>query len=334
MRILGLSCGHRAAAACLVEDGKLLSARSEVGGGETSLVGFPKRALQSCFADAGGARAQIDAVAVYTGVRRAPSRVAKPWMGSIHGKERSLPREIVSRRLAEPRLRHELGALGVGEVRAFHYPEHHRARAARAFFPSRFAEAGILVLDALEENSVTIGAGRGSTLELNEQLIFPYGLGAVTSALTDFVGLAANAPELSRLALEGHGTYTDRLLDGGIDLREDGSLGLDPEAAYPRFVELLDGPPRGAGTPLTQRDKNIVRSLREMVEEVALCMAWHVRRRYDVSRLCLCGRGPLTEWAQGALRSSGMFDEVWVPPEPGEAGGAWGAALAVCHSTS
>jgi carbamoyltransferase len=347
MRILGLSCYYHDSAACIVEDGEIVAAAQEERFTRVKHdQAFPERAVRYCLAEAGGSR-RVDAVAFYEKpilkfhrILETYYSVAPAGLGQFL---RALPIWMREKLWIEPRTRDALAACGVEAPDEILFPEHHLSHAASAFYPSPFRDAAVLTIDGVGEwATATLGVGEGHELRLLEQLSFPHSLGLLYSAFTYFTGFEVNSAEYKVMGLApfGRGSYTQRIKDELIDVREDGSFRLNMDyfgyldrlvMTSPRFEALFDGPPRRPESPIGRREMDLARSIQELTEEIVLKMARHARRRTGKARLCLAGGVALNCVANGALLRAGVFDELWIQPAAGDAGGALGAALAVWH---
>ena len=223
------------------------------------------------------------------------------------------------------------------------FPEHHESHAAGAFYRSPFEQAAILTVDGVGEwATATLGVGNKNQIELNHQLDFPDSLGLLYSAFTYFCGFRVNGGEgkLMGLAPYGQPVYADLILDKLIDLKPDGSFRIDQ--AYfnyccgftmtsTKFADLFDGPPRVAESEITQREKDLAASIQSVTETILLRMASHLHAQTGLKNLCVAGGVALNCVANGRLLREGPFDNVWVQPAAGDAGGAIGAALFAWH---
>ena len=343
--ILGLSGYYHDSAACLVGGGEIIAAAQEERFTRIKHdPRFPARAVDYVLQAGGLTPDQIDYVVfsekpflkfdrlLETYLAHAPAGLRSfllampPWLRTkLH-----LPREI--RRALGGRLRHEIV-----------FTHHHEAHAASAFFPSPFAEAAILTVDGVGEwDTATIGHGRGHRLELLKTLHFPHSLGLLYSAITAFCGFTVNSGEskLMGLAPYGRPRFADPLLAHVVDLKPDGSLALDLSyfdyctglRMTSRKIEtLLEGPPRTPEAPLTQREMDLAASIQFITEEAVLRMAREAQRLTGARNLCLAGGVALNGVANGKLARAKIFDALFVPPAPGDAGAALGAALFVHH---
>ena len=223
------------------------------------------------------------------------------------------------------------------------FTEHHESHAASAFFPSPFDEAAILTLDGVGEWATTThGVGRGNRIELTHELRFPHSVGLLYSAFTYFSGFKVNAGEykLMGLAPYGEAKYVDRIRDHVIDLKDDGSFRMDMtyfeyceglKMTSRKFDDLFDGPPRRPESPITQREMDIAASIQEVTEEIMLRSARHAHAETGMRNLCLAGGVALNCVGNGRILREGPFQNVWIQPAAGDAGGALGVALFIWH---
>jgi carbamoyltransferase len=223
------------------------------------------------------------------------------------------------------------------------FTDHHESHAASAFFPSPFAEAAILTLDGVGEWATgSYGVGRGNRIDLTHELRFPHSLGLLYSAFTYFTGFKVNSGEYKLMGLAPYGEprFREVILDKLLDLREDGSFRMD--MAYfnycqgltmtgRRFESLFEGPPRRPEAPLTQREMDIAASIQAVTEEIMLRCARHVAAATGMRHLVLAGGVALNCVGNGRILEEGIFDDIWIQPAAGDAGGALGAALFVWH---
>ncbi|CAN5598801.1 carbamoyltransferase [soil metagenome] len=301
---------------------------------------FPKHAIAYCLAEAGIEAADLDAVAFYDKPLQTFERLLESYLGYAPRGLRSfltaMPVWLKQKLWTPDVIRRELGDY---EGRLL-FTEHHQSHAASAFYPSPFERAAFLTVDGVGEWATTsYGVGHGNQLELQAELHFPHSLGLLYSAFTYFCGFKVNTGEYKLMGLAPYGEprYVQTILDHLIDLKEDGSFRLHPEAfTYTaglrmtgrRFVEMFGGPPRRPESEITQREMDLARSVQAVTEEAMLRMARHVRRTTGERALCLAGGVALNCVANGIIHREGIFDEIWIQPAAGDAGGALGAALA------
>lgn len=339
--ILGISAFYHDSAAALLRDGHIVAAAQEER--FTRLKhdhNFPVKAIDYALQQGGITPEQLDAVVFYdkpilkferlleTYLATAP-RGLRSFMQAMPlwlGQKLHLPREI-DKGLSN----HYEGPI--------HFTNHHESHAASAFYPSPFEEAAIITFDGVGEWMTTsFGVGRGNHLELHKQIRFPHSLGLLYSAFTYYTGFKVNSGEYKVMGLAPYGEprFVQTILDNLIDLREDGSFWLDQRyfnycagftMTNERFHKLFGGPPRSPESLLTQREMDLAASVQVVVEEAMLRVARHTQRETGMRKLCLAGGVALNCVGNGRILREGSFDEVWIQPASGDAGGALGAAL-------
>ena len=223
------------------------------------------------------------------------------------------------------------------------FTEHHESHAASAFFPSPFEEAAILTLDGVGEwATASFGTGRGNRIHLTHELRFPHSLGLLYSAFTYYCGFRVNSGEYKLMGLAPYGepVYADRILRHVVDLKEDGSFALDMSyfnycqgltMTGPKLHDLLGGPPHPPETPIETRHMDLAASIQKVTEDIVLRCARHVHARTGMRNLCLAGGVALNCVANGLVLREGPFEDVWIQPAAGDAGGALGVALFIHH---
>ncbi len=223
------------------------------------------------------------------------------------------------------------------------FPEHHESHAASAFFPSPFKEAAIITVDGVGEWTTTsFGVGSNNKLELMYDISFPHSLGLLYSAFTYYTGFKINSGEYKVMGLAPYGEpiYVNKILDNIIDLKADGSFKLNMSyfnfcagltMTSEKFHNLFGGPPRQQECQITQKEMDLARSIQEVIEEAMLRIGRHVASETNQRRLTLAGGVALNCVANGKLLRQGVFDEIWIQPAAGDAGGALGAALFTWH---
>jgi carbamoyltransferase len=345
MNILGISAYYHDSAACLVQDGRIVAAAQEERFTRKKHdYRFPEHAIAYCLREAGIGEDELDLVTFYdkpllkfdrlleTYVSYAPRGFKLFLMG--------LPLWL-KQKLHTPReLRQGLHERYAGR---FVFTEHHESHVASAFFPSPFDEAAILTLDGVGEWATgSIAAGRGHQIELLEELRFPHSLGLLYSAFTYFTGFKVNSGEYKLMGLAPYGEpiYADRILDEMLDLKDDGSFRMDMSyfafcyddvMTSSRMDALFDGPARKAESDITQREMDIAASIQVVTEEIVLRIARHAHEKTGMKNLCLAGGVALNCVANGRVLREGPFEDIWIQPAAGDAGGALGAALFVWH---
>jgi len=343
MDILGISCFYHDSAACLVRDGDIMAAAQEERFTRKKHdPRFPKHAVKYCLKEGGIKAQELDYVVFYD----------KPFL--------TFERLLLSYLTVAPRgLRSWLEAMPVWLGQKLHIPkviqkeigyegdvlftEHHEAHAASAFYPSPFEEAAILTIDGVGEwATASYGFGKGREMTLLKELHFPDSLGLLYSAFTYFTGFKVNSGEYKLMGLAPYGVprYRDMILSELMDVKEDGSIRLDLSffdflgglrMTNRRFSKLFGGPPRRPETEITQREMDIAASIQSVTEEVVLRMVRTVYGETSQRNLCLAGGVALNCVANGRVLREGPFENIWIQPAAGDAGGALGAALSVWH---
>jgi len=341
--VLGISAYYHDSAAALLKDGEIVAAGQEERFTRIKAdSAFPSNAVQFCLDREGITVDDLDHVGFYDKPLLKFERILETYLsiapagfgsflkaGPLWIKEKLFQREEIA------------GALGYeGEVL---FAEHHESHAASAFLPSPFEEAAILTMDGVGEwATASIGHGRGNDFELIRELHWPDSLGLVYSAFTYYTGFKVNSGEYKVMGLAPYGEpkYLDLILSELMDLREDGSFTLNQKyfnylsgltMTSSAFDELMGGPPRKPETEISQREMDMARSVQDAVEEVVMRMARTARKETGAKNLCLAGGVALNCVANGKVLRSGIFDEIWVQPAAGDAGGALGVAQLIWH---
>ena len=350
MRILGISAFYHDSAAALIDDGRIVAAAQEERFTRKKHdSGFPTNAVAYCLDEAAVGLEGIDYVAFYdkpflkferlleTYVAVAPRgfgsfRMAIPvWL-----KEKLFQKRLLARKLQRfaPEFDWDTKLL---------FAEHHQSHAASAFYASPFEEAVILTMDGVGEWATTsVGHGRGNHLEMVKEIHFPHSLGLLYSAFTYYIGFKVNSGEYKLMGLAPYGEpkYAQTIVDNVIDLKNDGTFRLDQSyfnyctgltMTNGRFDDLFGGPPRAPDERLTQRHMDLAASIQAVIEEAVLRMTRSLAKETGVKKLCLAGGVALNCVANGKVLKDGSFEEVWIQPAAGDAGGALGAALIAYH---
>ncbi len=339
--ILGLSAFYHDSAACLVVDGRIVAAAQEERFTRIKHDHrFPEHAVRYCLKEAGLSEADVDYAVFYEKPYQKFDRLLETylhfapqgWASFFQAmplwlkQKLHLPREIRK-------------GLGKGFKAPICYTRHHESHAASAFFPSPFAEAAILTLDGVGEwDTATIGVGRGNRIELLRSMSFPHSLGLLYSAFTYFTGFRVNSGEYKLMGLAPYGRpiYADVIREKLIDLKYDGSFAMDLSyfnycagltMTNDRFAALFGGPARAPESPITQREMDLGASIQTVTEEIVLRMAREAKRLTGMKYLCLAGGVALNCVANGRLLRERLFDDLWIQPAAGDAGGALGAAV-------
>jgi carbamoyltransferase len=343
-RILGVSAYYHDSAACLVEDGRIIAAAQEERFTRKKHdADFPSAAIAYCLREAGITAADVDLVGFYEKPLVKFTRLLETYIACA-------PRGWKSYLMAMPLWLSEklwmaddiADRLDGYEGRVL-FGEHHESHAASAFYPSPFEQAAIVTIDGVGEWATSsIGVGRGHDIELLKELRFPHSLGLLYSAFTYFTGFRVNSGEYKVMGLAPYGEpkYVQTIKDHLVEIRDDGSLWMNMEYfTYPHgltmtgdaFGRLFDGPARTPETQLTQREMDLARSVQDITEEVMLKMTAFAHRETGARDLCLAGGVALNCVANGRLLREGPFENIWIQPAAGDAGGALGVALGLWH---
>jgi carbamoyltransferase len=355
--ILGISCYYHDSAACLVVDGEIVAAAQEERFTRKKHdAEFPYNAVRYCLAqggitgggEGGNGKAGVDYVAFYDKPLLKFHRILETYLGTsprgLRSFVQAVPLWLKEKLWIPPHIEEALERCGVGRAGEILFSEHHESHAASAFYPSPFESAAVLTLDGVGEwATTTVGVGDGEKLSVLCEIPFPHSLGLLYSAFTYFTGFRVNSGEYKLMGLAPYGEprYAELIRDHLIDLRDDGSFRLDLDyfgyldgltMTNHRFEELFGGAPRRPETPITQRERDLARSIQVVTEEAVLRLARFARRETGQRHLCLAGGVALNCVANGLLLAEGVFDDLWIQPAAGDAGGALGAALAVWHN--
>ena len=343
MDILGISCFYHDSAACIVRDGDVLAAAQEERFTRKKHdPRFPKNAINWCLEEARITIEDLDYVVFYDKPFLTFERLLMSYLAVAPKGLRSWLKAMplwLGQKLYIPKvIKTEIGY--EGDVL---FTEHHEAHAASAFYPSPFEEAAILTMDGVGEwATASYGFGKGKEICLLKELHFPDSLGLLYSAFTYFTGFKVNFGEYKLMGLAPYGKprYKDLILTELIEVKDDGSLRLNLSyfdflgglrMTSRRFEVLFDGPPRKPETEITQREMDIAASIQTVTEEIVMRMVNHVHKVTKQKYLCLAGGVALNCVANGRVLREGPFEDIWIQPAAGDAGGALGAALSVWH---
>ncbi|MDE2906539.1 MAG: carbamoyltransferase [Acidobacteriota bacterium] len=342
--ILGISAFYHDSAAALVVDGDIVAAAQEERFTRRKHDhSFPVHAIRYCLDEAGIAPEALDYVGFYDKPFLKLERLLETYLSFAPRGFRSFLRFVPLWAKQKLHLPREIARGLPGYRRQIVFTEHHESHAASAFFPSPYDEAAILTLDGVGEWATTAyGVGRGNRIELTHEIRFPHSLGLLYSAFTYFTGFKVNSGEYKLMGLAPYGEpkYVDRIRDHLIDLKPDGSFRLDMSyfdycqglrMTSRRFDALFGGPPRRPEAPITEREMDIAASIQAVTEEAMLRAARHVHAETGMRNLCLAGGVALNCVGNGRVLREGPFDNVWIQPAAGDAGGALGVALFIWH---
>jgi carbamoyltransferase len=343
-RILGISAYYHDSAACLVQDGRIVAAAQEERFTRKKHdASFPSNAVAYCLREAGITAADLDLVGFYEKPLVKFTRLLETYIAYA-------PRGWRSYLMAMPLwlteklwMADDIASQLDGYTGRVLFGEHHESHAASAFYPSPFEHAAIVTIDGVGEWATSsIGVGRGHDIELLRELRFPHSLGLLYSAFTYYTGFRVNSGEYKVMGLAPYGEpkYVQAIKDHLVEIRDDGSLWMNMEYfTYPHgltmtgdaFGSLFGGPAREPEARLTQREMDLARSVQDITEEVMLKMARFAHRETGARDLCLAGGVALNCVGNGRLLREGPFENIWIQPAAGDAGGALGVALGLWH---
>lgn len=348
MKILGISALYHDSAAAIIEDGKITAAvQEERFSRKKHDDRIPVHAIRYCL-EAAGLREgdRLDAVAFYdkpiTKFTRLLTTFTQTAPKGFRAFSMGVPMWVKEKAWAARAIEKAISRQGI-KVGKFHFPEHHISHAASAFFPSPFEDAAVLTADGVGEwTSSSISVGEGNKLRMLTEQRFPHSLGLLYSAFTYYTGFKVNSGEYKLMGLAPYGKpkFVKQIREHLMRIREDGSIWLDMKyfgyldgltMTNHRFDELFGGPPRKGESEITQREMDLAASVQVVTEEVMLKMARYARAVTGKKNLCLAGGVALNCVANGKILEQEIFENVWIQPASGDAGGALGAALYSWH---
>jgi carbamoyltransferase len=343
--ILGISAFYHDSAAALVVDGEIVAAAQEERFTRTKHdYEFPVNAIDFCLRQSGVAAKDLDYVGFYDKPFTKFERLLETYLAYVPRGYRSFRRAIplwLKQKLHLPKeIRKGLGGQYHGNIV---FTDHHESHAASAFFPSPFESAAIMTLDGVGEWSTScLGVGKGNRIELTDELRFPHSLGLLYSAFTYYTGFRVNSGEYKIMGLAPYGDprFRDLILDHVMDLKNDGSFHMDMSyfnycqgltMTSDRFHKLFGGPPRQPESELTQREMDLAASVQSVTEEVMLRSARHLHETTGEKNLVMAGGVALNCVGNGRLLRESPFEDLWIQPAAGDAGGALGTAMFIWH---
>ncbi len=350
MRVLGISAFYHDSAAALIADGRIVAAAQEERFTRKKFdADYPRQAIDYCLAEAGISLDQVDQVAFYDKPFLKFERLLETYLAYS-------PRGFTSFRMALPLWLREklfLKSLLVDQLKEsapdvdwnerLTFSEHHLSHAASAFYPSPFERALVLTMDGVGEWATTSAAiGEGTDLAIHKEIHFPHSLGLLYSAFTYYTGFRVNSGEYKLMGLAPYGTprYANLIRDNLIDIKPDGSFRLNLDyfnyctgltMTNARMDQLFEGPVRKADEPIEQKHMDIAASVQVVLEEAVLALAQGLAEETGEPNLCLAGGVALNCVANGKLLREGLFENIWIQPAAGDAGGSLGAALVTAH---
>ncbi|MFC1681435.1 carbamoyltransferase [Pseudomonadota bacterium] len=348
MNILGISAFYHDSAAALIQDGDIVSAvQEERFTRKKHDSEFPGKSIDYCLKASGIDLGNVDQVIFYDKPLIKFERLLETYVSYAPRGFRSflmaMPVWLKEKLYLKALLKKNLSALSgieTKELPQLLFAEHHQSHAASAFFPSPFETAAVLCMDGVGEWATTsVWLGEGNSLTPKWEINFPHSLGLLYSAFTYYTGFKVNSGEYKLMGLAPYGVpkYADVIKQNLIDIKDDGTFRLNMSyfnyatgltMTNKAFSKLFDGPPRARETEVTQKEMDIAASIQQVTEEVVLKLANTIHRELDVENLCLAGGVALNCVANGKLLREKIFDNLWIQPAAGDAGGAVGAALA------
>jgi carbamoyltransferase len=358
--ILGISAFYHDSAACLVVDGEIVAAAQEERFTRVKHdYNFPLQAARYCLSEAKLQAEQLDYVGFYDKPLLKFDRLLETYLdyapAGFSSFLKALPLWMREKLWMPDLIRTELGKAG-GETderaakklgKKFEWKllfgDHHESHAASAFYPSPFEEAAILTIDGVGEWATSsIGIGKANEITLLKELRFPDSLGLLYSAFTYYTGFRVNSGEYKVMGLAPYGEpkYVSLIKDKLLEVRDDGSLKMNHEYfSYSQglrmtngaFDKLFGGPPRKPESLITQKEMDLARSIQVITEEVMLKMTQFARQETGMKKLCMAGGVALNCVANGRVLREVPFEDIWIQPAAGDAGGALGIALAIWH---
>ena len=351
MYILGISAYYHDSAACLIDDGEIIAAAQEERFTRIKYdANFPVNAITYCLAEANLKPDKIDYIVFYDKPFLKFERLLETYLAfaprgfqnfvtsvPIWVKEKLFQKSLIIKTLRD------IWGKEIDWTERLLFSEHHLSHAASAFFPSPFNEAAVLTMDGVGEWSTTsLAIGHGNELSVHKEINFPHSLGLLYSAFTYYAGFKVNSGEYKLMGLAPYGEpkYSNLIKENLIDIKEDGSFALDLNffnyctgltMTNEKFNILFGGVPRNPETEISQRDMDIAASIQKVTEEVLIKLVKGVAKTSGQKNLCLAGGVALNCVANGKLLREEIFEDIWVQPASGDAGGALGAALGAYH---
>ena len=347
MNILGISAYYHDAAACLVIDGKIIAAVQEERFTRIKHdSSFPNHAISYCLKEAGISAKDLDHIVFYDKPFLKFERLLETYLAfaprgfksfatslPVWLKDKLFQKSVITKAMTD------LWGKDIHWGERLLFSEHHLSHAGSAFFPSPFEEAAVLTMDGVGEWTTTsLANGKGNKLDVIKEIHFPHSLGLLYSAFTYYTGFKVNSGEYKVMGLAPYGVprYADLIKEHLIDIKDDGSFHLDMtyfdyctdlKMTNRKFDALFGGPPRTPETDLTQREMDLAASIQSVTEEVVIKLARDIAKTTGQKNLCLAGGVALNCVANGKLLKEKIFEQIWIQPAAGDAGGALGAAL-------
>jgi len=346
-----LSAYYHDSAACLLKDSKIIAAAQEERFSRKKHdPDFPAKAIKYCLEEADIRPDQLKFIVFYDKPFLKFERLLETYLAfapkGFKSFSTSMPVWVKEKLFQKSLIIRELQKIYIGDIdwkEKLLFSEHHLSHAASAFFPSPFNEAAILTMDGVGEWSTTsLAIGESNNIDVRKEIHFPHSIGLLYSAFTYFCGFKVNSGEYKLMGLSPYGKpkYLNLIKDNLIDIKEDGSFHLDMnyfdyctdlKMTNKKFNTLFEGLPREPESEVTQREMDLACSIQKVTEEVILKLAKGIKKDTGKQNLCLAGGVALNCVANSVLLKQKVFDNIWIQPAAGDAGGSLGAALATYH---
>ena len=344
MNVLGISALYHDSAACLIQDGRIVAAASEERFTRKKHdADFPARAIEYCLAEGGISPEDVDYVGFYDKPFIKFERILYTYLAtfpqSFPSFMKAIPLWLREKLWIPMTIRKKLEDFD-GKIL---FAEHHESHAASSFLVSPFQEAALMTVDGVGEwATATLGVGRGNKIEISREIRFPHSLGLLYSAFTYYLGFKVNSAEYKVMGLAPYGEpkYMKEMQQL-IDIKEDGSFKMNMNYfAYDygltmtnsKFAQLFGAPPRQPESKLTQREMDLAATVQKITETVVLKMARWIYNETKLPNLCMAGGVALNCVANGKILRETPFEELFIQPAAGDAGGALGVAALIWHS--
>lgn len=345
--ILGVSALYHDAAAALIKDGEIIAAAQEERFSRVKHdFRMPVQAIEYCLKEGNITGKDLDAIVYYDNPYLTLDRFISNAIALGENSKELIDKSFQSMFSSKLWIHEQLHSIVKAEDVKIFVSEHHMSHAASAFYPSPFEEAAIITMDGVGEwATTTLGIGQGNHIELVKEIRYPHSLGLLYSAFTYYCGFKVNSGDYKLMGLAPYGdpVYYEKIRKHIIDIKKDGSyrLNLDYFAYHKnnymigsKFEELFNGPRRMPESRITKREMDIAASIQKVVEEVMVLTARHIKQIAGdkIRNLVLAGGVALNCVANGRIAEENIFDNIWIQPAAGDAGGALGAAFYAYYS--
>lgn len=357
MKILGISCFYHDAAAAIIDDGRIVAAAQEERFTRKKHdPDFPVNAVKYCLQEANTSIDELEAVVFYDKPMLKFERLLETYYSyaprGLHSFLTSMPVWLKEKMLLKKLLRDSLEEVEEYDRKTLKllFPEHHLSHAASAFYPSPFQVAAILTIDGVGEWATgSICHGQGKDITILKEQHFPHSIGLLYSAFTYFLGFRVNSGEYKLMGLAPYGNPDDQqtkefyniITDKLISLKEDGSIWMNQKyftyatglrmVPDKKWAKLFGFARREGEAEIQQHHCNLALAIQQVTEEAVLRIAKEAQKLTGAKHLCMAGGVALNCVANGKLAEAGIFDDIFIQPAAGDAGGALGAALAAWH---